>query len=728
VFVSDPSAEAERVAQQLRGAGYLVVDVPLSMLAARVAVQTPSAIIVDADASGVAEALLTARASASLPLPVLFLGHSAPEAARELDPVTSELSRGFFARPVDAVAIVERVQALAGTPESGSRAAEEGEVKAGAATSEGEPPTGPRSGSPPPTTTQAMTATEAWALEPPSSVGNATAAVPLSVRAPSSSPLRESPISARSGRPAISIRTQLSQELEALLAEAEDRLGTQLGNEVAPPSPEEEIEAVLPEALLAELDEPLDDDEDDALPEPPRTRAAMESERPASPGPSVAETNTGRALTPPPETRLHGGPHVGVTGLYTGLQGVPAADREPGSLGVAPTVAAPPMPISSAHSSPPPPPPPEGRFAPPPEPPQPQESHGDGPVLLGATDAPRLLAAAISGRKSGCFTVESDGALRRIVLRDGDIVTAASSLEEETLLAFLAGRGDVRRDQVKELYGKVPPFGRHAGAALVGHGLLRQDQLWPILRAHAEWIVARMVLAARGTARFELEAPGRLKQEPSVFGGSSGAEVLVEVARRVIAPEEALQRLGGPSAIVADGPGALLSECALEAHERTVVEQARGMTLEVLHAATTGGDMASVLYALALLSVISVALPAPLEFMGRAVAESSPSAATAGGVDALDITAVRERVRARYDLVSEADYFTLLGIPREATGYEVRRAYRDLRKSFEPTTILTPDLADLEAEVRTIVMVLDEAYEILRDGARRERYRRALGG
>ena len=37
IFVSDPSAEAERVAQQLRASGFGVVDVPLSMLAARVA-------------------------------------------------------------------------------------------------------------------------------------------------------------------------------------------------------------------------------------------------------------------------------------------------------------------------------------------------------------------------------------------------------------------------------------------------------------------------------------------------------------------------------------------------------------------------------------------------------------------------------------------------------------------------------------------------------------------
>src|SRR5580658_5040738 len=48
VFVSDPTAEAERVARELRAAGYAVVDVPLSMLVARVAVQHPRIILVDA--------------------------------------------------------------------------------------------------------------------------------------------------------------------------------------------------------------------------------------------------------------------------------------------------------------------------------------------------------------------------------------------------------------------------------------------------------------------------------------------------------------------------------------------------------------------------------------------------------------------------------------------------------------------------------------------------------
>ena len=68
----------------------------------------------------------------------------------------------------------------------------------------------------------------------------------------------------------------------------------------------------------------------------------------------------------------------------------------------------------------------------------------------------------------------------------------------------------------------------------------------------------------------------------------------------------------------------------------------------------------------------------------------------------------------------------LLGVSRDATGYEVRRAFVELRRAFEPSRILTPRILDLADDVRKIVVVLEEAYEILRDAARRERYRRAI--
>ena len=68
----------------------------------------------------------------------------------------------------------------------------------------------------------------------------------------------------------------------------------------------------------------------------------------------------------------------------------------------------------------------------------------------------------------------------------------------------------------------------------------------------------------------------------------------------------------------------------------------------------------------------------------------------------------------------------MLGVRRDATSYEVRRAFLELRRTFEPARILGPRTINLGEDVRKIVLVLEEAYEILRDNARRERYRRAI--
>jgi preprotein translocase subunit Sec63 len=95
-------------------------------------------------------------------------------------------------------------------------------------------------------------------------------------------------------------------------------------------------------------------------------------------------------------------------------------------------------------------------------------------------------------------------------------------------------------------------------------------------------------------------------------------------------------------------------------------------------------------------------------------------------IEALDEEAIRARVRARLEIVDDGDYFAVLGVAHDATGYEVRRAFLELRRAFEPSRVLTPRIADLADDVRKISSVLEEAYEILRDNARRERYRRAI--
>jgi hypothetical protein len=742
VFVADLSAEAEGFARALRAAGHTVVDVPPSMLVARVAVQHPMVVVVDADTEGAFDVVERMR---DLPdgddIHVLFISRPGGAIASAEEAFAHEGS-GMFLRPVEVAELVQKVQALTmGVRTEGITAP----IRAS-------PPPLPQpkgAGAPslPPASMRASV---------PPSAPDPSSSVPPSPR-PSKSP-SDPPAALVGGSPRrfMSLAPPVSPELQELLAEAEQRVHVQVERESIVPSPEEEIEAVLPADMLAALDEPLDEDEDDDDPVVlPRSmsplagrertsvrsgsRATRTATTPGSAAGGVTRAGGRQSETPgpPPATHTHGGTQAGPTGdgisTTGGSDARDRADSEPSSdIGSA---AAPRYGRPVGERAPPPP----SAWAQASASAQARDSNTPPgaaepalPAVVGAGDAMRAVARAIAARmtESLCVTTRDDGTPpppqrglrpteRRIVLREGDVVTASSSADDESLLAFLGVRGDLPRETVRRLASKFPLFGRHAAAALVARGYIRQDQMWPTLRAHAEWLLARVLQTSSGQLAVEPRAAGRLGGEPSVFGGSTGAAVFVEVVRRIVPPADSVERLGGIGSHVGEGPEMrLLGECSLDPAEMAQVRAAPGRSIRDVIDSAPEGDLATVIFALSQLGVLDVRAAA--DPIGSAEDPSAPDVA------ALDSEAVRERVRARMQLVEDGDYFALLGVPREATGYEVRRAFLELRRAFDPSRVLTPEVSDLVDDLRKIVGVLEEAYEILKDAARRERYRRAI--
>lgn len=742
VFVSDPTAEAERFAQALRAAGYVVVDVPLSMLVARVAVQHPRVILVDADSEGALDVVGRMR---ELPdadaIDVLFVARPGGAVASPEEALAHEGS-GLFVRPVEVSALVRKVEALTGG--AGDATAEP------VRSSVPPPPSVPgsskkRSSVPPslpPASMRVPSGVPALTVEPKPAI-QSTRSLPVR---PSKMPSEPPTSGAASSRRVVGLAPPVSPELQQLLSEAEQRQQGGAEPESMIPSPEDEIEAVLPAELLAALDEPLEEDEDEdevvarssmsqvAVREPTHDGGGSRTTGASTTGSTPVTGNTPRArrvisdaqLTPPPPQTHGGGTHAGGTGAGVSTTGT--SDAQPRA-----DLAQPPRPVPPVASG----------SLPPPTAWSPPQRLGGGdedrddlmanlppegaalPAVLGPGDALAAVARAVAGRSTGSLCIATAEAERRAVLREGDLVTVASTAEEESLLAFLGVRGDLPKETVRRLASKFPPFGRHAGAALVARGYLRQDQMWPTLRSHAEWLLARMLQTPAGRLTLEPQPPGRLAGEPSVFGGSTGAEVYVDVVRRIVPPAEAVERLGGPASRLADGPEArLLGECALGAAELEQVNAAPGRAVHDVLDAAPESDIATVVFALAQLGVLEV-----MRAVGGASAGGVPledDGDGAAGVAALDAEAIRERVRARMQLVDDGDYFALLGVTHDATGYEVKRAFLELRRAFDPSRLLTPEIADLAEDVRKITMVLEEAYDILKDAARRERYRRAI--
>jgi curved DNA-binding protein len=65
--------------------------------------------------------------------------------------------------------------------------------------------------------------------------------------------------------------------------------------------------------------------------------------------------------------------------------------------------------------------------------------------------------------------------------------------------------------------------------------------------------------------------------------------------------------------------------------------------------------------------------------------------------------------------VAFRDYYETLGIPRDASNEEIRRAYRSLARQYHPDVNKDPEAEDRFKEIA-------EAYEVLSDPGKRERY------
>ena len=758
VFVCDSSAEAERITDTLRSAGYVVADVPISLLSSRASAQRPNVVLLDVDGEGVLDELGKLRKlPGSGAIDFVYLG-SGDGVVKNADDALSNDGSAFFLRPVDIGGLIRKIEALTGGPAARPEA---------------------RSSTPPPSlaVSRGLQPKQQRDMQPPSdrpsapslpAPGLRTPGPPLPMSTTSLADLIDAP------RSLASFGT-VSQELQQLLADAELRAEVMSSPDVALPSPEEEIEGVLPADVLASLDEPIDGDEDE---EPgadaPRTGGGAHDRD--GTGAHAKGTTAGGSRQPTTGSHVRA-PATGAQGGQTHERRV-GSDSPPRSIPGAASANTPASPIVPRASS-------TGTDASPrsergeridvtragyvrrpnleeaptaqvaprpsswhPPPSLPLATSGfdargpsiksadpaprraaipsAGAVVLGLAESRRFFAEAVARRATGALCFEAEGVVRRVVMRDGDLVAAASGGEQESLVHFLAARGELPRDEAPRLAAKIPPYGRHAGAALVAHGWLRQDQLWQVLRAHAEWIASSILRLARATAQLEPDPPGRLRSEPSVFGAATGAEIFVDLVRRSEPPDDALERLGGEGSRVTDGPNhGLLAECNLPAQDLDLLTRARGGTIADLLGRATDNEIVAVVHALSLLGVLEV-VPAP-DFGRREGGSASLRRPDASGdVEAIDEDAIRARVRARLEVVEEGDYFAVLGVSHDATGYEIRRAFVELRRTLEPSRILTPRLLDLADDVRKIIVVIEEAYEILRDNARRERYRRAI--
>ncbi|HUJ62726.1 MAG TPA: DUF4388 domain-containing protein, partial [Kofleriaceae bacterium] len=338
-----------------------------------------------------------------------------------------------------------------------------------------------------------------------------------------------------------------------------------------------------------------------------------------------------------------------------------------------------------------------------------------GEIVRGVSDAAMLVAKMFAQGSTGRVGFRRTDGEKVVYFDQGRPVFAASTEAGDRMGELLVREGKITAAQYERCQSQATHSGRRMGEILVDFGYLKRRELLPAVRRHVEDILYSLFGWDSGHYHIHLDSTPsaeriRLSRHP--------ASLILEGIRRKL-DRTSLERLVGPPSTVIEVAdrerlGGIMNVGDLAPEERAALAGFDGQVDLAQVARATGVDLADLLPLAWALCVLGLATAR------RAEAEVVDEASALVGET--DLAIDRERVRARWQLVGEADYFALLGVRRDATGFEIRRAYQSARRDFAADCFPTDLRRELAQELEDIANVLDEAFRVLRDDRLRVTY------
>lgn len=342
---------------------------------------------------------------------------------------------------------------------------------------------------------------------------------------------------------------------------------------------------------------------------------------------------------------------------------------------------------------------------------------------LGDTPLPQILHRIFLEQLKGTLTLTHGGEVRRLFFEKGELRTATSSRATQKIGSFLKRRGRISDDDLASALAEISrQHGTRFGKALVARGLLPKSAIDSEMKRLVEEIVLSAFEWDTGDYRFE---PSNAVLDPDVALSLSTAAVIVEGIRRLPDTPVFRERLnGGPGVLqLARDPMSRYQYLPLTPQEAYILSRVDGV-LDVdsllAIAGNTRDAAAKTIYALLSCGLVewrtdgarkrqttgNVAKPSV------EVPSETPQR-TAGHV---------EMVRSTWRRLDWLSHYELLGVSREATGGDVRRAYLEKSRLFHPDLRHRADLAGMERELTAVFARLKTANETLSDPTARAEY------
>lgn len=324
--------------------------------------------------------------------------------------------------------------------------------------------------------------------------------------------------------------------------------------------------------------------------------------------------------------------------------------------------------------------------------------------------------------KNGILDVTNQKIIKRLYIKNGDIIYATSNAEEDRFIEVLLSAQKINLDQYYQIIELSKLKNKSHGSVLVELGYLKPDDLINSIKYQVEQIILSLFSLEDGKFSF-IEGP--VISDNMIQLKLSTANLIYRGIKRITNISMLNKLMPSKDSVLcySSDPIDLFQDLKLEKDDREILHKIDGKKSINAIIAESGKDAFQALKTIyALLNTRVITVKENTQVLEQSNMEDEILKNNLKDIDNEFI----EKVEDLYNRLDTLDYYSFLGVPKWATADSIKKAYYQAAKEYHPDRHLSIQSDNLKSMLNSIFSHLTEIYKILSNPVERIKYDETL--
>ncbi len=324
--------------------------------------------------------------------------------------------------------------------------------------------------------------------------------------------------------------------------------------------------------------------------------------------------------------------------------------------------------------------------------------------------------------KNGILDITNQNTIKKVFIKNGDIIYATSNAEEDRFIEVLLGSGRITIDQYYQVVNLSKQKNKSHGSVLVELGFLKPADIIDAVKLQVEKIILSLFQSLDGKFSF---VEGPVVTDHMIQLKLSTANLIYRGIKQMTNISMINKLMPSKDSILcySSDPIDLFQDLKLDENDREILHKIDGKKSINAIIVESGKDtfqIAKTIYALLNTRVITIKesnQPAEQVNMEDEILKND--------LENIDNEFI-EKVEYLFKRLENIDYYSFLGVPKWATLDSIKKAYYKAAKEYHPDRHLSIQSDDFKTKLNSIFSHLTEVYKVLSNPSERIKYDEGL--